>query len=153
MPPALVLLTDADGRVLHANSPARALLGTCEARTCCELLQTDCMGGGGEAGGYTDCGSVTANGVVGTAGRSAMGGQFVVVMQPRGVLPSGIEALSPRELDVLRLVARGLTDLAVSERIGLQHATVRSHMENVRRKLKVRSRSQAVARAVAAGIL
>ena len=50
-------------------------------------------------------------------------------------------------------MTRSLTDVAVAARIGVQHTTVRSHMENVRRKLKVRSRSQAVARAVAAGIL
>lgn len=154
MLPALVLLTDGDGRVLHANPPARAILGTCVDQHCCELLRTDCTAPDQDSPeSYRDVGTVNANGVVGEASRSGMGGQFVIVVQPKGVVAREMEPLTPREREVLQWVSRGLTDLAVAERIGVQHTTVRSHMENVRRKLKVRSRSQAVARAATAGIL
>ncbi|MDP2304699.1 MAG: LuxR C-terminal-related transcriptional regulator [Pseudomonadota bacterium] len=152
MLPALVMLTDAHGRVLHANPPARSLLGVCVGQNCCALLHVDCVPPD-DSGDYQDVGSVTTNGVVGHAARSAMGGQFVIVVQPQRVAARETTPLSPREREILQWVARGLTDVAVAERIGVQHTTVRSHMENVRRKLKVRSRSQAVAHAVAAGLL
>ena len=102
MPPALVLLTDAAGRVLHANPPALALLGPCVDRGCCELLHTDCRHDEEPTGDYRDCGSVTANGVVGDAARSSMGEQFVIVVQPRGVVPREMEPLSPREREILQ---------------------------------------------------
>ncbi|MDP2312904.1 MAG: LuxR C-terminal-related transcriptional regulator [Pseudomonadota bacterium] len=153
MLPALVLLTDVDGRVLHANPPARALLGSCVDQQCCALLDVDCTAPEVAAGGYQDVGRVTANGVVGQAARSTMGAQFVIVIQPQGVAARDTEPLTPREREILQLVARGLTDVTVAARLGLQHTTVRSHMENVRRKLGVRSRSQAVARAVTGGML
>jgi DNA-binding CsgD family transcriptional regulator len=153
MLPALVLLTDANGRILHANGPARAVLGPCVERQCCELLQTDCMTAAPSVRGYQEVGNVTTNGIVGHVARSEMGDQFVLVVQPRAVAAHDLQPLTPREREVLQWVSRGLTDVAVAERIGLQPSTVRSHMESVRRKLKVRSRSQAIARATAAGIL
>ncbi|MDP2316372.1 MAG: helix-turn-helix transcriptional regulator [Pseudomonadota bacterium] len=150
MPPSLVLLTDAAGWVIHANEPAHALLGACEGKRCCDLFNTRCAGGD-EA--YRDVGAVQVNGVLGQASRSALGDHYALVMQPRAVHAAEMERLSARERDVLRLVARGLTDVALAERLGIGAATARSYMQGVRRKLGVRSRSQAVALAIAAGLL
>ncbi|MFN7143706.1 MAG: LuxR C-terminal-related transcriptional regulator [Myxococcota bacterium] len=150
MPPSIVLLTDAACRVLHANEPAHALLGACEGRRCCELLDTRCDDADGA---YHDLGAVHANGVHGHATRSALGGQFAVVVLPKAVHAGEIERLSPREREALRLVARGLTDGELADRLGIGPATARSYMQNVRRKLGVRTRSQAVALALAAGLL
>lgn len=62
------------------------------------------------------------------------------------VAPSALEALglSPREAEVLALVAQGLTNAAVGARLGVGVATVRKHLEHVYRKLDVQSRTEAV---------
>ncbi|EZP83998.1 Transcriptional regulator, LuxR family [Novosphingobium resinovorum] len=50
--------------------------------------------------------------------------------------------LSPRRLECLRLVALGLTDAEVAERMGIAISTVHTHMEYLRRTYGVRSRTQ-----------
>jgi DNA-binding CsgD family transcriptional regulator len=62
-------------------------------------------------------------------------------------------ALSPRELEVLRLAARGLTDPEIAERLVLSKHTVHRHMGNIRTKLNERSKAGAVARAAEQGLL
>jgi DNA-binding NarL/FixJ family response regulator/Tfp pilus assembly protein PilF len=57
-------------------------------------------------------------------------------------------ALSPRELDVLRLVAEGAGDKAIAKRLRLSEHTVHRHIANILRKLNASSRAAAVARAV-----
>ncbi|MFN2545516.1 MAG: LuxR C-terminal-related transcriptional regulator [Actinomycetota bacterium] len=61
-------------------------------------------------------------------------------------------ALTRRERDVVRLIAAGLTTRQMATRLGLAEATVESHITRAYRKLGVRSRVQAVARAVQCGI-
>ena len=63
----------------------------------------------------------------------------------RGVAPSVV--LSPRELDVLRLVADGAGDKAIAKRLRLSEHTVHRHISNILRKLNVSSRAAAVAHA------
>jgi DNA-binding CsgD family transcriptional regulator len=61
--------------------------------------------------------------------------------------------LTPRELDVLRLVAQGLSDAEIAERLVLSQHTVHRHVANVRSKLRLPSRAAAVAYAARAGLL
>jgi DNA-binding CsgD family transcriptional regulator len=61
--------------------------------------------------------------------------------------------LSPREIDVLRLVARGYTYAAAAERLGLSAHTVASHIKKIYRKLGVHSAGAAVMRAVKLGFI
>ncbi len=61
--------------------------------------------------------------------------------------------LTERELDVLRLVAQGLSDAEIAERLVLSPHTVHRHVANVRTKLRLPSRSAAVAYAARAGLL
>jgi two-component system nitrate/nitrite response regulator NarL len=49
-------------------------------------------------------------------------------------------ALSPRELDVALLVARGLPNKVVAQALGLSEATVKIHLNNVYRRLGIRNR-------------
>ncbi len=56
--------------------------------------------------------------------------------------------LTPRELDVLRLVARGLTDAEVAEQLFVSPRTVGSHLSSIYTKLDVRSRTEATRFAV-----
>ncbi len=62
-------------------------------------------------------------------------------------------ALSRREIEVLALVADGLSNQQISQRLFLSQATVKSHLAHVYAKLDVDSRSAAVAVATARGIL
>jgi len=55
--------------------------------------------------------------------------------------------LTPRELDVLHLLAQGLTQEEMAERLVISPKTVATHIEHVLAKLEVHSRAQAVARA------
>jgi DNA-binding CsgD family transcriptional regulator len=67
-----------------------------------------------------------------------------------GQFSAGLEVvrLTPREADVLRLVARGCTYVQVADRLGVSLHTVGSHIKNAYRKLGVRSGAAAVMRAV-----
>lgn len=56
--------------------------------------------------------------------------------------------LTPRESDVLRLIAHGCTYVQVADRLGVSLHTVASHVKNAYRKLGVRSGAAAVMRAV-----
>ena len=62
-------------------------------------------------------------------------------------------ALSPRELDVLRLVADGLSNRAIGERLFVGESTVKTHLLHVFAKLDVADRTRAVTRAMELGIL
>jgi pimeloyl-ACP methyl ester carboxylesterase/DNA-binding CsgD family transcriptional regulator len=53
--------------------------------------------------------------------------------------------LTPRELEVAGLIADGLTNQAVASRLSVAPRTAESHVENIRRKLSVRSRAQIAA--------
>ena len=65
--------------------------------------------------------------------------------------PTEARALSSRELDVVRLLALGLTGPEVAEELQLAHNTVRTHVRNAMAKSGARSRAQLVARAVGEG--
>jgi len=60
-----------------------------------------------------------------------------------GPEPSGIEELTKREEDILRLVARGLSNREVGGETGLQEKTVKHYMTGILQKLSVRNRVEA----------
>jgi LuxR family maltose regulon positive regulatory protein len=64
-----------------------------------------------------------------------------------------IESLSPRELEILQLIARGLSNREISERLFLALSTVKGHNRNIYGKLQVQRRTEAVARARELGLL
>jgi LuxR family maltose regulon positive regulatory protein len=70
-----------------------------------------------------------------------------------GPLPAVIEALTEREHEVLDLIAAGLTNREIGERLYIAAGTVKAHTASIYSKLDVHSRTQAVARAQALGIL
>jgi LuxR family maltose regulon positive regulatory protein len=58
-----------------------------------------------------------------------------------------IEPLSGRELEVLQLMADGLSNREIADELVLAVGTVKAHIHNIYGKLGVRSRTQAIARA------
>ncbi|MFC4600038.1 LuxR C-terminal-related transcriptional regulator [Cohnella hongkongensis] len=64
-----------------------------------------------------------------------------------------IEPLSDRELEVLRLVAQGLSNQEIAERLYLALSSVKGHNRNIFGKLQVQRRTEAVARARELGLL
>ena len=64
-----------------------------------------------------------------------------------------IEALSAREMEVLRQLARGCADKEIAENLVIARETVHKHLKNVYGKLGVHSRTQAIARARDLGLL
>lgn len=61
--------------------------------------------------------------------------------------------LSPKEIELLRLIARGCSYAEASERMGVAVSTVQFHIRNLYRKLEVNTRLQAVAKARDHGLL
>jgi DNA-binding NarL/FixJ family response regulator len=66
--------------------------------------------------------------------------------------PSNMAGLTPRELEVLRYVAMGLTDSAVGEKLFISPRTVSQHLRSIYSKLDVSSRSAATRYAVDHGL-
>jgi DNA-binding CsgD family transcriptional regulator len=58
-----------------------------------------------------------------------------------------VPRLTPRQNDLLRLVAAGHTNTQIARRLGISEGTVRTHLENIYEKLHVSSRTAAVTRA------
>jgi DNA-binding NarL/FixJ family response regulator len=65
----------------------------------------------------------------------------------RPVEPDALAVLSPREQEVLGLVAEGLSDAQIAERLVISPHTVHRHMANILSKLRLPTRAAAVARA------
>jgi DNA-binding NarL/FixJ family response regulator len=62
-------------------------------------------------------------------------------------------ALTPREIEVLQLVARGLSNAQVAERIGRTEGTVKVHLKNILQKLDAHDRTEAVTTALRRGFI
>lgn len=79
-------------------------------------------------------------------------GQNVVVGMPRGVIEEAEEGsggvLSAREMEILLLLARGLSNRQIASTLTLSEATVKRHLANVYPKMGVGSRSEAVRKAL-----
>jgi LuxR family maltose regulon positive regulatory protein len=78
--------------------------------------------------------------------------------QPPAATPAArlqplIEPLSERELEVLRLIADGLSNAEIASRLVVTVGTVKAHTSNLYGKLGVNTRTRAVARARALGLL
>jgi DNA-binding NarL/FixJ family response regulator len=64
-----------------------------------------------------------------------------------------LEALTPRELEVLRLLAEGLSNKAIARRLGISEHTVKFHTNAILGKLGAQSRTEAVVRATRLGLI
>jgi DNA-binding NarL/FixJ family response regulator len=72
---------------------------------------------------------------------------------PGAERPAALAELTERELEVLRLVARGLPNREIASALFLSEATVKTHLANLMRKLELRDRVQVVVLAYESGLI
>ncbi len=80
---------------------------------------------------------------------------FLLIAEPPPHLEDDpdVESLTPREIEVLELVAEGLSNKAVAARLGLSDQTVKFHLTSISGKLGAMNRTDAVRRAVRRGLI
>ncbi|GGN62558.1 DNA-binding response regulator [Actinoplanes lobatus] len=78
--------------------------------------------------------------------------RFAVGEQPLAV-PRDLAQLTPRELEVLTLLGRGLSNTELAETLTLSEATVKTHVARIFAKLELRDRAQAVVLAYETGLV
>jgi len=85
----------------------------------------------------------------------SIAGKLIDYLRPAGeqAEASETQALSFRELEVLKLVAGGAGNRGVAEQLSISEATVKAHLRNIMDKLQVKNRAQAVAKALSSGVL
>ncbi|HUE75236.1 MAG TPA: response regulator transcription factor [Chloroflexota bacterium] len=72
--------------------------------------------------------------------------------RPAASTPSGAEALTERDMDVLRLVVEGLSRRETADRLVVSENTVKFHLRNILDKLHLRNRAEVVAYAMRHGL-
>ena len=162
-----VVIAHPDGTVLSQNRTALDLLGRGQGRTCWDFV------GSLEGARGLPC-------TPGCVGRLVQAGvdhasrtpfthfdqpfelscvpveheRVVCTLSPAGcAIAEAWERLSPRELEVLELVAEGLDGPAIARALGIREGTVRAHVQHMRQKLGVPSRAALVARGFRLGLL
>jgi len=78
---------------------------------------------------------------------------FIVQPQPDPELAGRLEELTERERDVMRLVARGMTNAEIAADLYLGEGTVKSHLTSILAKLGARNRAQLVVAAYEGGMV
>lgn len=77
--------------------------------------------------------------------------QFTRIPQPAP--PKELDDLTERELDVFRLIARGLSNAEIGQELYISDTTVKTHITHILQKLSLRDRVQAVVLAYETGVL
>jgi DNA-binding NarL/FixJ family response regulator len=72
----------------------------------------------------------------------------LAAFEKRSAIPTHPDSLTPREVEVLRLVAQGLTDTQIAEQLIISPRTVNSHLTSIYGKMRVSSRAAATRYAI-----
>jgi DNA-binding NarL/FixJ family response regulator len=71
----------------------------------------------------------------------------------RAERPAGLDELTPREVEVFKLIARGMSNAEIAENLIVSETTVKTHVARILMKLEVRDRVQAVVLAYESGVV
>ena len=86
-------------------------------------------------------------------GESALHPKVAARLVEHTAQPSGFADFTPRERDVLRLLAEGFANKEIARRLSLSEKTVKTHVSNILQKLGVADRTQAALLAVRRGLV
>ena len=121
-----------------------ALVGSPEG---CARLRSELEGTFAIVGAFRDLASARA----GALGAEA----FLVANDGEGVTEDGayVEPLTDREIEVLGLLAEGLSNKGIAGRLGISDQTVKFHVASISGKLGTHTRTETVRRAVRSGLI
>jgi DNA-binding NarL/FixJ family response regulator len=148
---------------VEATSQIRASHPDTEVVAMTSVLEDDTIIGAIRAGAIGYLLKTTAADALCQAIRAAAAGQVQLapeaaarlmreVRHPEAQAPSGPNALTDREIDVLRLVAQGQANKEIAVTLGIGDKTVKTHVSSVLSKLGVQSRTQAALYAAQNGL-
>jgi len=80
-------------------------------------------------------------------------GLAALVPRPRPAPAGLVEPLTPREMEVLQLLAQGLTNKTIAERLGISDHTAKFHVNAILGKLGAQSRTEAIVQAARLGLV
>jgi DNA-binding CsgD family transcriptional regulator len=161
-----VIVAGGDGSVIAQNKPSRRLLGPGTGKLCWDVMgklfdtetlpcREGCVGKLLSAG--MDCSQHTQLKLQGQRHQLSCipaNGIVVCMLSPMGSEePKTWQALSPREQEILELLAEGETTSSAADHLGVGASTVRTHVERMRSKLGVNTRAAVVAEGFRLGYL
>ncbi len=90
-----------------------------------------------------------------TRGLVALDSRLAAALLPAraSITPAPLEELTPRELEVLHILAEGLPNKAIAQRMEISEHTVKFHVNTILSKLGAQSRTEAVTRATRLGLI